>query len=305
VTGIWGDRDISGKQLSSPDPDGLIIAAQRGVRDFVSGDKRANRIKSRIQFACKFARLSRDVRATRIGGKEAPTKAFLIEKSKKAELPDEWIYSGENPWFPTNQSSLTNKPTCVKLDDVPDFMRSYVSLVIHVDLAHATMGGISRQFIRDSWDFDHNTSMEDFLRIIKMRNYALILAAANGYSHPWTDVDKIKVLISRMAPNSANLVSKWLPFFGQYEKADLVMGDYFENNMDFTHNVPLTMRELSTAAVTMDYVLDLIDSGRDNEMNLSAPTIRKIRDKISSAFNSDKLDDSMLGKHRRERSKKR
>jgi hypothetical protein len=307
VIGIWGDRDSSGKQLSFPDPNGLKIAAQRGGRDIVNGDERAKRIQSRIQFARKFAGLSRDVRATRIGSKEAPSRELLVEKSKAIELPDEWIYSGENPWFPPRPSYRTKIPTCVTIGDVPDFIRSYVSLVSYADWARVKFHDIASQFSGDSFpkdDFNRNFMKKESHQYFSLRNirdYCLILAAAKGHSHPSTDADNIKTLITKEVLGAASLVSKWIPFFVLFEKADL---EIMQNNKEITFNPRFTIGDISTATNAMNYLLELIESGRVTDMEDFAPAIRQTQSKIYSAFQFNKLDDSMLGKHRREQSKK-
>ena len=303
VTGIWPDTDRAGKPLSFPDPNGLKIAAQRGNRDKVNGDARAKRLQSRIQFAIKFAGLSCDVRAVRIGSKEAPSKEFLIEKSKAVGLPDEWIYSGENHWFPPRPTFISDTPTRGKIGDVHKFIQSYVSLVSSADLALRTMYGISERCMVDTvsdeeindWDFKY------YYRLKTIRGYGLILAAAKGHTHPWTELIRIQKYMTKEVLEAATSVSKWLPFFGLFEKEDLAI---VGNNDGVTFTIPLTAGDLSTATNAMDYLLDLIKSNRVTDLKDFAPAIRQTRDKIASAFRFDKLDDSMLGKHNRKKPNK-
>ena len=306
VNGIWGDHNSSGKQLSSPDPNGLKIAAQRGNRDTVSGVERAKRIKSRIQFAIKFAGLSRDIRAVRIGRTDAPSRELLIEKSKEAGLPGEWIYSGENPWFPPRPTFFSDTPTRVKIDEVPKFIQSYVSLVSHVDLALETMRHLSERFILDALSGEVRVNTRDFhyeCRTKTIRGYGLVLAAVKECSHQLLDLDKTQnfIIKDKEVSESAKRISKWLPFFGLFERADLaIMG----NNAENTFNVRLTVGDISTATNAMGYLLELINSGRVTDVKDFAPAIRQTQNKISSAFRMDTLDDSMLAKHPRKQPKK-
>ena len=304
VTGIWSDTDRAGKLQSSPHPDGLKIAAQRGMRDMVSGDERAKRIRSRIRFACEFTELKGgDVRADRIGSKKAPSRALLIEKSKAVGLPDEWIYSGENPWFPPRPTFISDTPTRGKIGDVHKFIQSYVSLVSSADLALRTMYGISERCMVDTvsdeeikdWDFKY------YYRLKTIRGYGLILAAAKEHTHPWTEVIRIQKYMTKEVKEAATSVSKWLPFFGLFEKEDLAI---VGNNDGVTFTIPLTAGDLSTATNAMGYLLDLIKSNRVTDLKDFAPAIRQTRDKIASAFRFDKLDDSMLGKHNRKKPNK-
>ena len=318
VTGIWPDTDTDRKTLSSPDPDGLKIAVQRGERDMVSGVERAKRIKSRIQFAIKFAGLSRDIRAVRIGRTDAPSRELLIEKSKDAGLPDQWIYSGENPWFQFAPDSRTKKTVRGIKDDTPNFMRNYVSLVSHIDQAQDSP--MSKIRLIDDIDEEHkivNASLssdyadEEWYKAwstLEILKWGLILAAAKGFTHSLMDVKKVPYLTSKLGLEWASSFSKWLPFYGRY---GMVRDEMTFSCSDETANILLTVTESRNITHAIDYLLGI--NGSDSTFNrltisqsiqFGGKAYRELKAKISSAFQMKNLDDSMLAKHPRKQPKK-